>query len=96
MLFRSYEVNGYDVFNLGNDQPTKLIDLVHTIEEVLGQKAKIDWLPVQTGDVPQTWADLRKAERLLGYRPTTHLSDGIVKFKEWIEDSLYEKGLFRY
>lgn len=90
-----YEVNGYDVFNLGNDQPTKLIDLVHTIEEVLGQKAKIDWLPVQTGDVPQTWADLRKAERLLGYRPTTHLSDGIAKFKVWMEESLYEKELFR-
>ena len=89
-----YEADDFNVFNLGNDRPTRLIDLVHTIEDVLGKKAQIEWLPVQTGDVPKTWADLTKAEKVLGYRPTTHLPDGIAMFKNWMEESLYEKELF--
>lgn len=84
----AYDGKGYDVFNLGNDQPTELLDLVHTIEDVLGQKARIDWLPMQTGDVPRTWADLTKSEDVLGYRPQTSLPDGLAKFKAWMGESL--------
>lgn len=91
----AYDGSGYDVFNLGNDQPTQLIDLVHAIEDVLGQKADMDWLPMQTGDVPRTWADLTKSEEALGYRPQVKLPDGLEKFKAWIEGTLKEeKGLF--
>lgn len=83
-----YGENGYEVFNLGNDQPTKLIDLVYSIEEVLEKKAQINWLPMQTGDVPKTWASLEKVDRKLGYRPKTKLPDGLKKFKDWIHNQL--------
>lgn len=82
-----YQLNGYEVFNLGNDQPTKLIDLVYTLEDVLGKKAEIQWLPVQTGDVPRTWADVRKAGRLLGYRPGMGLFSGLQHFVEWLRNT---------
>lgn len=73
----------YEVFNLGNDQPVKLIELVQTIEGAIGKKAKINWLPAQTGDVPRTWASLEKAEQLMGYKPGVNLVDGINNFKSW-------------
>jgi UDP-glucuronate 4-epimerase len=60
-----------------------LNELITTIEDVTGKKAVIDRLPEQQGDVPHTFADISKAQRLLNYQPTTKLRDGIGKFYQW-------------
>lgn len=73
----------FDVFNLGNSAPVKLIDLVQTIEAALGKKAEIEWLPDQPGDVPITYADISKAQKLLGYNPQTSFREGIDRFLSW-------------
>lgn len=78
-------VKGYEVLNLGNDHPTKLIDLVHELEDALGKKAKIEWLPEQVGDVPRTWADLTKSRSILGYSPKIKLKEGLKIFAEWVK-----------
>ena len=78
-----YDRAPYDIFNLGNSSPVSLLTLVRTIEEIVGRKAIIEWLPEQPGDVPITFADISKARRLLGYAPATPLAEGIRKFVDW-------------
>jgi UDP-glucuronate 4-epimerase len=73
----------YEVFNLGNAHPVDLNTMIRTIEECLGQKARIERLPPQPGDVPITYADISKAERVLAYSPATSFSRGIEKFVNW-------------
>ncbi len=73
----------FDVFNLGNSSPVKLITLIRTIERSLGKTAQLRWLPDQPGDVPITYADISHAQRLLGYSPATPLDLGIDKFVAW-------------
>src|SRR3989440_11769973 len=70
----------YDVFNLGESHTIKLKDLISAIEHALGKQAKIRQLPEQPGDMPLTYADISKARKLLGYNPTTKLSEGLPKF----------------
>ncbi len=74
---------GWEVFNLGNSHPVRLSELIETIEKCLGRKARIERLPDQPGDVPLTYADISKAQRALGYRPTTKLEEGIRIMAEW-------------
>ena len=76
---------GHEIFNLGNSTPTTLLELVRTIEDVLGVTAKIEWLPTQPGDVPRTFADLEKSRARLGYEPKTSLRDGIVEMVRWLD-----------
>lgn len=79
-----YNNNGvYDIFNLGESQTITLSEMVSTIENVLGKKAKIKKLPMQPGDVNVTYADISKAKKMLGYNPSTEFRDGIEKFIEW-------------
>ncbi len=78
-----YEGPLFDIFNLGESETIQLKDLIAAIEETVGRKAKINLLPEQPGDVPLTCADISKARRLLGYRPTTSLRDGLPRFVEW-------------
>ncbi len=73
----------FENINLGNNTPVKLIDLIHTIAEVSGQKLEIEQLPMQPGDVNITYADISKAQKLLGYKPTTSLKAGIQAFVDW-------------
>jgi UDP-glucuronate 4-epimerase len=73
----------YDLFNLGESQTIQLKELISAIENTLGKKAKINELPEQPGDMPLTYADISKARKLLGYNPTTKLSEGLPKFVEW-------------
>jgi UDP-glucuronate 4-epimerase len=82
----TYEGELCDMFNLGESQTTTLRELIEKIESALGKKAKIDQLPEQPGDVPITYANIDKARRLLGYNPTTKISEGIPKFVEWFLD----------
>lgn len=79
----TYDGELCDVFNLGENQTTTLRDLITLIENAVGKKAIINQLPEQPGDVPLTYADISKAQRLLNYCPTTKISEGIPKFVEW-------------
>jgi UDP-glucuronate 4-epimerase len=72
-----------DTFNLGENQTTTLAELIAQIENSLGKKAVVNRLPEQPGDVPLTFANIDKARRLLGYKPTTKIADGIPKFTDW-------------
>jgi len=71
------------VINLGNDQTVTLQEMIETIETVVGKSAIINRLPQQPGDVPQTWADVSKAGKLFGYKPTITFKQGVEKFVEW-------------
>jgi UDP-glucuronate 4-epimerase len=73
----------YEVINLGNNQPLSLNEFIATIEQATGKKAKIEQLPKQPGDVDQTYADISKAKRLLGWQPKTDLQTGMEAFVQW-------------
>lgn len=79
-----YDKTMYEVINLGNNHTVSLLEMVKTLEEALGVKAKLEFLPPQPGDVPQTWADVEKARKLLGYEPSFSFKKGICYFVEWI------------
>ena len=83
MAALDYDGPMYDVFNLGESQTIQLKDLISAIEYALKKKAKINELPEQPGDMPRTYADITKARKLLGYNPTTKLSEGLPRFVEW-------------
>lgn len=83
MAALEYEGPLFDIFNLGESQTIELRRLIAAIEQALGRKAKINVLPQQPGDVPLTCADISKAQKLLGYQPTTPLAVGLPKFIEW-------------
>ncbi len=83
--------DGFQIFNIGGSQSTRLIDLVRTISECLGKEADIDFQPTQPGDVPLTLADISKARELLGYEPTTTVPEGIAKFVDWYREAVSSK-----
>ena len=83
MAALDYDGPLYDVFNVGESQTIQLKDLIFAIENAVGKKAKINRLAEQPGDMPRTYADISKAKKLLGYNPTTKLSEGLPKFVEW-------------
>jgi UDP-glucuronate 4-epimerase len=72
-----------DIFNLGGSQTVTLNDLIATIEAGVGRNAIINQLPDQPGDVPLTSADVSKANRLLNFKPTTTIAQGVPKYVEW-------------
>lgn len=78
-----YSASNFEIINLGNHYTVSLKQLIQTVEEVTGKKAVINRLPEQAGDVPHTYADISKAGRLLGYRPSTSLKEGVQAFYEW-------------
>lgn len=80
-----YSDSQYEVINLGNNKPIKLIKLIEEIEKGVGKKAIINKLPERPGDVPITYADISKAEKLLNYKPATSLSDGLRNFISWFK-----------
>lgn len=80
-----YRATRYEIINLGNNHTVGLMEMVRALEGVLRKKADLEFLPEQPGDVPQTWADVSKAERLLGYRPGTEFEDGLRRFVEWMQ-----------
>ena len=74
---------GYEIINLGESQTVALTRLIELLEIALNTKAKIDRQPMQPGEVPITYANIEKAQRLLGYDPQTQIEDGIPRFVEW-------------
>jgi UDP-glucuronate 4-epimerase len=79
---------GYEIFNLGESQTVSLKRLVQLLEDALGQKAQIDWQPVQPGDVPLTYADISKARAKLEYDPKVKIEEGIPLFVEWFGSAM--------
>ncbi len=80
-----YEASGYEVFNLGESRTVELRELIALLESELGRKAVVERQPAQPGDVPQTFADVSKARRLLGYDPQTPIEEGVRRFVEWFK-----------
>ena len=74
---------GYEIINLGESQTIELNRLIELIESAIEIKAEINHQPVQPGDAPITYANIEKAQRMLGYNPKTQIEDGIPKFVEW-------------
>ena len=73
----------YEIFNLGNHKSEHLMDVVRLIEEKLGKKAEIKFLPIQPGDIPESFADITRSKKMLNYEPTTNIDMGIKKFIDW-------------
>jgi UDP-glucuronate 4-epimerase len=73
----------YRIYNIGNNQPVKLMRYIEVIEQCLGKKAKLDLLPLQAGDVPETIADVSRLEAAVGFKPATPIEAGIGRFVEW-------------
>jgi UDP-glucuronate 4-epimerase len=87
-----YTQSDFEIFNLGNNNPISLAELVKTIEQVLGKKAIYNYLPEQPGDVPITYANIEKAKHLLGYQPKIDIRTGLSAFVDWHKEQLYVKG----
>jgi len=76
-------VAAFRVVNIGNSEPRRLMEFITAIEDALGMNAIKNFLPMQAGDVPATWADSTLLKKLTGYSPTTDLSFGVRKFVDW-------------
>ncbi|MAQ43814.1 MAG: protein CapI [Candidatus Marinimicrobia bacterium] len=72
-----------EVFNLGNNKSENLMDIVKYIEQYLDKKADINFLPMQPGDVKESWAEIKKSMKMLNYKPKTDVDVGIEKFIDW-------------
>ena len=73
----------YRLYNIGNQQPVELMDYIGAIEKTLGKKAEMNLLPLQAGDVPDTWADTESLANDVGYQPSTPIEVGVKNFVEW-------------
>ncbi len=73
----------YEIFNLGNNQPERLMEMIAYLGETLGVEPKMEMLPMQPGDVPITYADISRAQAKLAYQPVTSLKAGLGKFVDW-------------
>ncbi len=73
----------YRLYNIGNSQPVQLMDFIRTMEQAIGKEAKKEFLPMQPGDVKDTYADVTALEQEFGYRPTTSLTEGLQDFVKW-------------
>ena len=77
------DVAPFRVVNIGNSQPSQLLDFIIAIEKAVGVKAVKNFMPMQAGDVPATWADTSLLEELTGYKPNTDLMTGVQNFVSW-------------
>jgi UDP-glucuronate 4-epimerase len=78
---------GFEILNLGGSETTALADLVHWLADELAVEPRIEYLPDQPGDVPITYADVSKAQRLLGYSPKVPIRTGLRRFVEWYREA---------
>ena len=73
----------YRLYNIGNNQPVELMHYIKVLEDCLGRKAEMNMLPLQPGDVPDTYAEVQDLVTDVGYKPETTVEDGIARFVEW-------------
>jgi UDP-glucuronate 4-epimerase len=71
------------IYNIGNSSPVGLLEMIATLEQILGRKARLDLLPAQPGDVPVTYADTSAMREDFGFQPTTPLAEGLKRFVDW-------------
>ena len=83
MCFDQAQQSGYEVINLGSDQPIVLNDAIRLVEELIGKKATIEYRPRHLADVLDTWADISKAGQLLGWRPQVPFEEGVARLVAW-------------
>ena len=76
----------YKIYNIGNNKPVELMEFIETIEKHLGKKAKMEFLPMQAGDVPKTYADVDDLVRDVGFKPETSIDEGIGEFVKWYKE----------
>ncbi len=76
----------YEIFNLGNNTPVKLMYFIQILEDTLGMEAKKNMMPMQPGDMKVTYADISKSQDMLGYEPETGIEEGIEKFVDWYKE----------
>ena len=90
LLFKPTPATGtaapHAVFNIGNHQPVTVLEFIKTIEKVSGVTAQMNFLPMQPGDVPATYADIDKLAQWSGFSPSTRLEDGLARFFDWFKD----------
>jgi len=73
----------FRVYNIGNNEPVQLMRYIEVIEDCLGRKAQKNFLPMQPGDVPETFADIDDLVKDVGYRPATPIETGVSRFVDW-------------
>ncbi len=83
----------YRIYNIGNSQPVELMRYIEVLEECLGKQAEKNMLPLQPGDVPDTYANVQDLQNDVGYHPATPVEEGVRRFVEWYRE--YEPELFR-
>ncbi|HNP08719.1 MAG TPA: NAD-dependent epimerase [Cyclobacteriaceae bacterium] len=76
----------YRVFNIGNNKPVELLRFIEVLEEKIGKKAIKNFMPIQPGDVPETYADIEALENAVGFRPSTSFKEGISNFVDWYRE----------
>jgi UDP-glucuronate 4-epimerase len=76
----------YRIYNIGNTESVPLMRYIELLEQCLGRVAKKTFLPLQTGDVPDTWADVSDLTEAVGYEPTTSVEVGVKRFADWFLD----------
>jgi UDP-glucuronate 4-epimerase len=78
------------VYNIGNNRPVELLELVSLLEQAIGKKAVRELLPMQPGDVPATFADVDDLMRDVGFKPSTPIAEGVTRFVAWYKE--YHQG----
>jgi UDP-glucuronate 4-epimerase len=73
------------IYNIGNDSPTNIIDYIFALEKALGKVGRKEFLPIQPGDVEDTWADISDLSDNFGFKPSTSIENGVEKFAEWFK-----------
>ena len=76
----------YRVYNIGNHRPVELMHFIRVIEDAVGRKAKLNYLPMQPGDVPATFADIDSLRDAVGFEPSTSIEEGVHRFVKWYRD----------
>ncbi|MED3069503.1 NAD-dependent epimerase [Bacillus thuringiensis] len=73
----------YKIYNIGNNNPIKLMDFINVLEKLIGKKARIEFLPLQQGDVKETYADISDLQTDVGFSPSTTIVEGLTQFVNW-------------
>jgi len=76
----------YRLYNIGNNRPTNLMGFIHVLESAIGKKAELNMLPLQPGDVLETYADIDDLVKAVGFHPTTSIEEGLPKFVKWYRE----------
>lgn len=76
----------YKIYNIGNNKPEKLLDYIEILEKCLGKEAKKEYLPMQPGDVPRTYADITELVEDFHFKPSTTIEEGLSRFAEWFKE----------